>query len=326
MDNKINPYMTADDVEKILLAEGIEIDEQIKMYLTEIQRVPPLTPETEKELLQNLDDKKKLQKLSASYLRFAFMIAKEYIGSMKLIDCIQNGNLGLMKATDSFDGNISFAEHAEKCIRNEINREIEHNKNVVRIPVFTYGTIERSLDENNSITIKKLAEVLKHNKFDARQISAIYRFCKRKNIKIVRSADPYINDDVVEKVLSSESIEIDKYLKIYLTEVHKIVTPLTPETEKQFLKNFDDKTTRTKLSEGYLRFVIMIAKEYIDGKSELIDLIASGNEGLRKAVESFDCTENISFSLLAEWLIRQEILEEVKRDKREIPIFYKRKK
>ncbi|MCM1314982.1 MAG: hypothetical protein NC040_09040 [Muribaculaceae bacterium] len=59
-NNKINPYMTVDDVEKILSAESIEIDKYLKMYLTKINEiVPPLTPETEKEFLQNLDDKKK---------------------------------------------------------------------------------------------------------------------------------------------------------------------------------------------------------------------------------------------------------------------------
>ncbi|MCM1314981.1 MAG: hypothetical protein NC040_09035 [Muribaculaceae bacterium] len=237
---------------------------------------------------------------------------------MKLMDCIHSGNFGLIKAVESFDNtkNISFAEHAEKYIRNEINKEIEHNKNAIRIPIFTFDTIKRSIDENRNITIKKLAEVLDHTEFDARQIYAIYDSCKRRNINIISSVEPYINDDVVEKVLLTEGIEIDKQIKIYLTEVNKIVTPLIPETEKQFLKNLDDKKTRDELFKGYMRFVIMIAKEYIDGKNELVDLIASGNQGLTKAVESFDCTKNISFAILAEWLIHQEIIKKILSDDR----------
>ncbi|MDE6426776.1 MAG: RNA polymerase sigma factor RpoD, partial [Ruminococcus sp.] len=62
---------------------------------------------------------------------------------------------------------------------------------------------------------------------------------------------------------------------------------------------------------GYMRFVIIIAKEYIYSNNKLTDLIASGNQGLTKAVESFDCTKNISFAILAEWLIRQEILKKI---------------
>ncbi|MDE6426765.1 MAG: hypothetical protein K2K89_11625, partial [Ruminococcus sp.] len=240
-NNKINPYMTADDVEKILLAESIEIDKHLKMYLTKINEiVPPLTPETEKEFLQNLDDKKTRQKLTESYMRFVVMIATDYINSdMELMDLIHNGNFGLIKATESFDctKNISFAEHAENYIRSEISNAVEHYEKPIRIPIFTFDTIKCSIDENRNITIKKLAEVLDHMEFDARQIYAIYDSCKRRNINIISSADPYINDDVVEKVLLTEGIEIDKYLKIYLTEVNKIVTPLTPETEKQFLQN-----------------------------------------------------------------------------------------
>ncbi|MCM1358822.1 MAG: RNA polymerase subunit sigma, partial [Prevotella sp.] len=80
--------------------------------------------------------------------------------------------------------------------------------------------------------------------------------------------------------------------------------------------NLDDKKTRDELFKGYMRFVIMIAKEYIDGKNELVDLIASGNQGLTKAVESFDCTKNISFAILAEWLIHQEIIKKILSDDR----------
>ncbi|MDE6672708.1 MAG: hypothetical protein K2K16_10990 [Ruminococcus sp.] len=313
-NNKINPYMTDDDFKKILLSKGIEIDKRTKMYLTEIQRVSPLTPETEKQFLQNLADEKTRLQLAFGYMRFVVMIATDYINSdMELMDIIHNGNFGLIKSTESFDctENISFSEHAENYIRSEISNAVEHYEKPVRISVFTYGTIERSLDENNSITIKKLAEVLKHNKFDTRQIDAIYGYYKKGSTNIISGADPYINYDI-EKVLLSEGIEIDKYLKIYLTEVNKIVPSLTPETEKQFLQNIDDKKTRDELFKGYMRFVIMIAKEYIDDKNKLTDIIAIGNIGLQKAVESFDCTKNISFAILAEWLIRQEILKDIR--------------
>ncbi len=314
-NNKISPYVNY-DIEKILLSEGIEIDKQIKMYLTEIQRVPLLTPETEKQFLQNLDDKKTRFQLTFGYMRFVVIIATDYINSgMELMDIIHNGNFGLIKAIESFDctKNISFAEHAENYIRREISNAVaQHYEKPVRIPIFTWGTIERSLDENNSITIKKLAEVLKHNKWDIRQMDAIYNFYKRKSINIISDTDPYINYDI-EKILLSEGIEIDRQIKMYLTEVvNKIATPLTPETEKQFLQNLDDKKTRDELFKGYMRFVIMIAKEYIDDKNKLIDIIANGNKGLQKAVESFDRTKNISFAILAEWIVRQEILKGIR--------------
>jgi len=330
-NNKINPYMT-DDIEKILSSEGIEIDKSVKIYLTEIKRVPYLTPETEKQFLQNLDDNKSRNKLVESYLRFVVMIAKEYVDSdNSLLDITANGNLGLISAVESFSNteNISFAEYAEKCIRHVINTGIEFNANAVRIPVFTFNTIERSMNENRSITVKKLADVLQHTEFDARQIDSIYGFCKKRSINIIPSADPYINyDPNIETDVLSTDTETKKALEEYLAEIKQTVPYLTPETEKQFLKNLDDPKVKQQLSYGYLRFVVMIAREYVDSNNELIMLTASGNEGLRKAVESFGCTENISFLVFAEWLIRQEILKGIRQHEEymKIPIFYKRKK
>lgn len=121
---------------------------------------------------------------------------------------------------------------------------------------------------------------------------------------------PYIDYDL-EEVLLSEGIETDETLKKYLYEIEKTVPHLTPETEKQLLQDIDQPCNKKRLAEGYLRSVVMIAKEYTDSHNKLINLIASGNNDLRKAGDSFDCTENISFSLLAEWIVRQEILKDI---------------
>lgn len=107
-DNKISPYIDY-DIEQLLLSDGIEIDKYVKMYLNEIKRIPPLTPETEKHLLQNLDDKKTRTKLLESYLRFVVMITRDYTDKDKLINLVQSGNSGFLKAVESFDGNMNFA-------------------------------------------------------------------------------------------------------------------------------------------------------------------------------------------------------------------------
>ena len=278
-DNKISPY-TDYDPEK--LSEGMEIDERAKMYLNEIKRVPLLTPETEKQFLQNLDDKKTRTKLTHGYLRFVIAIAVEYISNdMELLDLIHSGNSGLIKAVESFNGNISFAEYAENYIRSEINSGIERNKNNVRIPIFTMNTIESSADENRNITVKKIADVLQRTEFDARQIDVIYRYCKLRKINMVSSISPYINIDQI--------------------------------------------CNKKRLAES---FVVMIAEEYVDSDNSLRNLIEFGNDGFRKAVESPDCTENVSFPILAEWLVRQEILKEIKHNQKYMKFSspYKRKK
>lgn len=307
-DNKVSPYIDY-DLEEYLLSEGIEIDEPAKMYLNEIKRVPHLTPETEKQFLQNLENKKNRTKLTHSYLRFVITIAVEYINNgMELMDLIHSGNFGLIKAVESFCNTGSFAEYAENYIRSEINSGIECNKNSVRIPIFTADTIERSADENRNITVKKLADILKHTEFDARQIDVIYRYCKLRKINMVSEIYQYTDYDI-EKVLSAEGVEICGTLREYFTRIKQTVPLLTPEEEKQLLQDIDQPCNKKRLAEGYLRSVVMIAGEYVYSDNGLLNLIAVGNHGLTKAVESLDCTENVSFPVLAEWFVRQEILK-----------------
>ena len=313
MNTEISPYIDY-DLEEILLSEGIEIGESAKIYLNEIKRIPQLTPETEKQFLNNLDDKTARTKLMEGYLKFVVMIAKEYINNgMKLIDLIQSGNLSLIKAVESFDGNISFAEHTENSVRCKIADDIDYDKNSVRIPVFTINTIERSADENGNITVKKLADVLKHTEFDARQMSAIYRFCKRQNINIISSADPYITD--IEKIISAESIKITELLREDFAIINTIPL-LTQDEEKQLFQNFEnDKNVYFNLFIKYRRFVIIIAKDYINSKHNLYRLMGVGTIGLAKAIQSFDHIKDMKFSVFAEWIIRQEIIRQIEYDK-----------
>lgn len=317
MENKqseINPYIT-DDIEKILSAEGIEIDETLRLYLTEIQNIPLIPLEEDEQLLQNLDDQKTRNKLFESYVRFVVMIAKEYTGSMNLTDLIKNGFFGLLVAVKTFHciKNISFSEYAEKFIRHKISTAIEHYEEHIRVSISTMNTIERSMDENRNITVKKLAEVLKHKEFDARQIDAIYRFCKKCSINIISSADPYVTD--IEKIVLAEGIKISGLLREEFTAINT-VPPLTPEEEKHLLQNLvDGENVCLTLFRKYWRFVIIIAKDYVDSKNKLAILGGVGNRGLAKAIEGFDSTKDMKFPVFAEWVIRQEIIRQIEHDK-----------
>ena len=87
-------------------ADGVSIDDPVKVYLKEIGRVPLLTPEEEIDLaiaITNGDEAAK-KRLSEANLRLVVSIAKRYLGrGMQFLDLIQEGNLGLIKAVENFD-------------------------------------------------------------------------------------------------------------------------------------------------------------------------------------------------------------------------------
>ncbi|HPG92915.1 MAG TPA: sigma-70 factor domain-containing protein, partial [Clostridia bacterium] len=84
----------------------VSIDDPVKMYLKDIGKVPLLSGEEEISLAKRMQegDEEAKQQLSEANLRLVVSIAKRYVGrGMLLLDLIQEGNLGLMKAVEKFD-------------------------------------------------------------------------------------------------------------------------------------------------------------------------------------------------------------------------------
>ena len=94
---------TVDVLESALSAEGVNIDDPVKVYLKEIGRVPLLSPEEEINLALKIqaggpEGEKAKQRLSEANLRLVVSIAKRYVGrGMQFLDLIQEGNLGLSR-------------------------------------------------------------------------------------------------------------------------------------------------------------------------------------------------------------------------------------
>ena len=141
----------ADDYEDGLTADGITIDDPVKVYLKEIGRVPLLSPEEETELALKIqaggpDGEKAKQRLSEANLRLVVSIAKRYVGrGMQFLDLIQEGNLGLIKAVEKFDHTkgFKFSTYATWWIRQAITRAIADQARTIRIPVHMVETINK---------------------------------------------------------------------------------------------------------------------------------------------------------------------------------------
>ena len=136
-----------DDINLINM-DGISVDDPVRMYLREIGNIPLLTYEQELDLAQRIlkGEEGAKQKLTESNLRLVVSIAKKYVGrGMLLLDLIQEGNMGLIKAVEKFDytKGYKFSTYATWWIRQAITRAIADQARTIRIPVHMVETINK---------------------------------------------------------------------------------------------------------------------------------------------------------------------------------------
>ena len=139
---------SADPDWEVPLSEPSVTQDPVKMYLKEIGKVPLLSGEEELELAAKAaeGDEEARKKLAESNLRLVVSIAKHYTGrGMQLLDLIQEGNLGLIKAVEKFDytRGYKFSTYATWWIRQAITRAIADQSRTIRIPVHMVETLNR---------------------------------------------------------------------------------------------------------------------------------------------------------------------------------------
>lgn len=154
------------DMEHIDLSvpEGVSVDDPVRMYLKEIGKVPLLSPDEEIELAKKIElgDEAAKKKLAEANLRLVVSIAKRYVGrGMQLLDLIQEGNLGLIKAVEKFDyrKGYKFSTYATWWIRQAITRAIADQARTIRIPVHMVETINRLVRTQRQLVQKLGREV-----------------------------------------------------------------------------------------------------------------------------------------------------------------------
>lgn len=149
------------------------ISDNVKLYLSEVGKYPLLSYEEEKELFARLKngDKEAREKIIKSNLRLVISIAKKYSGKgISLLDLIQEGNAGLIKAVDIFDTSreIKFSTYATWWIRQAITSSFPKQLNSMLIPAYVHSFIrkieafeEKYFNEHGeNPSIEKIAEEL----------------------------------------------------------------------------------------------------------------------------------------------------------------------
>ncbi len=156
-------------------ADEIEVSDPVRMYLQEIGRVPLLDAQQEVELSMQMESglradvklkaggelspaekvmvdrdvrlgKRAQERLVEANLRLVVSIAKKYVGrGMPLLDLVQEGNLGLMRAVEKFDyrKGFKFSTYASWWIRQAVTRALADQGRTIRVPVHMVETINK---------------------------------------------------------------------------------------------------------------------------------------------------------------------------------------
>src|SRR5690242_13232255 len=116
------------------------VDDSVKQYLKEIGTYPLLTAEQELQLAERVahGDLRARQKLIEANLRLVVSVAKRYSNQgLPLLDMVQEGNIGLMRAAQKFDyrRGFRFSTYATWWIRQAISRAIAEHSRTIHIPV-----------------------------------------------------------------------------------------------------------------------------------------------------------------------------------------------
>ena len=161
----------------------------IRAYLQEIGKIPLLTAEEEVILAKRIEagNKEARQHLTTANLRLVVSIAKRYAKrGLDLLDLIQEGNIGLMRAVEKFDYHkgFKFSTYATWWIRQAITRAIADQARTIRIPVHMIETINQLSKVNAQLTAKlgrkpKPEEIAKEMELPVEKVHEIIKVSQR---------------------------------------------------------------------------------------------------------------------------------------------------
>ena len=221
------------------------------MYLKEIGKIKLLTPEEELEVAKKMvegDEQERdaaRKRMSEANLRLVVSIAKRYVGrGMQLLDLIQEGNLGLMKAVEKFDYTKGYSTSATWWIRQSITRAIADQARTIRIPVHMVETINRVLRTSHSM-VQKLGrdptttEIAQELHMEVSKVEEILKIAQEPvslETPIGEEEDSHLGDFIQDDEASQPSEEASYTL--LREQLEEVLSTLTPREEQVLRMRF----------------------------------------------------------------------------------------
>ncbi|MGN0708359.1 MAG: RNA polymerase sigma factor RpoD [Faecalibacterium sp.] len=255
-----------DRLEDELSAEGVALDDPVKTYLKEIGRVPLLTAEQEAELARaaQAGDPQARRRLSEANLRLVVSVAKRYAGrGLPFLDLIQEGNLGLIKATEKFepDRGFKFSTYATWWIRQSITRAIADQGRTIRIPVHLVEHINRVKKTSGELlrrngrepTPEEIAVALDMEPARVRELLQLAQDPISLETPVGEEEDAHLEDFIQDEDVGIPADEAGRQL--LRRELMSVLKSLTPREERVL-------TLRFGLEDGRARTLEELGKEF----------------------------------------------------------------
>jgi RNA polymerase primary sigma factor len=214
-------------------------DDSVRMYLREIGRIPLLTWDEEVDLAKKVagGDKQAKKRLAEANMRLVVSIAKRYIGrGLDLLDLIQEGNTGLIRAVEKFDytRGYKFSTYATWWIRQAITRAIADQARTIRIPVHMVETINKLIRTERKL-VQELGreplpeEIAVEMGIEVEKVNHILKI-KQEPVSIESPIGEEEDSRLADFIEDRESVSPDEaatyqLLKEHINEVLELLTP-----------------------------------------------------------------------------------------------------
>lgn len=237
------------DQQKADLAEeeNSVMEDSVKIYLRRIGRIPLLSKKQEEKLAKEIEagSQSAKDKMINSNLRLVVSVAKRYAGgsNMALLDLIQEGNIGLMKAVDKFDyrRGYKFSTYAMWWIRQSITRAIADQARTIRLPVHmkeklgkVSSAARKFLEENGrEPNTEELAEIMGISREQMDDIMQLYSDTVSLDTPVGEEEDTMLMNFVADDSMP-EQFEAAEH-GILAEKINEILSELT-EREQTILR------------------------------------------------------------------------------------------